>query len=152
MEWVTEQAAIDLLRFGIHGDVILKSDQEPAIVDVLKEISKLRGSRRTIIEASPSEIRSPTVWQRRAVQSMEKLIRVHKLAIETRIKEKLSVRHPLFGMVGGVLCGLYNSQGRIRWQDGPTATEGEDLESGDGGVRHGRDVQSVRKSSRVFDG
>ena len=43
MEWVTEQVARDLLRFGIHGDVILKSDQEPAIVDVLKEIAKLRG-------------------------------------------------------------------------------------------------------------
>ena len=28
MEWVTEQAARDLLRFGIHADVILKSDQE----------------------------------------------------------------------------------------------------------------------------
>ena len=27
---------------------------------------------------------------------MEKLIRVHKLSIETRINEKLSVRHPLF--------------------------------------------------------
>ena len=50
---VTEQAARDLLRCGIHGDVILKSDQEPAIVDVLKEISKLRGSRRTMIEVSP---------------------------------------------------------------------------------------------------
>ena len=30
MEWVTDQAARDLLRFGIHGNVILKSDQEPA--------------------------------------------------------------------------------------------------------------------------
>ena len=40
MEWVTEQAARDLLRFGIHGDVILKSDQQPAIVDVLEEIAK----------------------------------------------------------------------------------------------------------------
>ena len=71
---------------------------------------------------------------------MEKLIRVHKLAIETRIKEKLSVRHPLFAWLVE-FCA-----------DGPTVTEGEDLESGDGGVRHGRDVQSVRKSSRVFDG
>ena len=50
MEWVTEQAARDLFRFGIHGDVILKSDQEPAIVDVRKKISKLRGPRRTINE------------------------------------------------------------------------------------------------------
>ena len=92
MEWVTEQAARDLLRFGIHGDVILKGDQEPAIVDVLKEIAKLRGPRRTMLEASP-------VGDSKSngdVQSMEKLIGVHKLSIETRINEKLSVRHPLF--------------------------------------------------------
>ena len=35
IEQVTEQAARDLLRFGIHGDVLEKSDQEPAIVDAL---------------------------------------------------------------------------------------------------------------------
>ena len=52
MEWVTEQAARDLLCFGMHGHEILKSDQEPAIVDVLKETAKLRGRRRTILEAS----------------------------------------------------------------------------------------------------
>ena len=84
---------------------------------------------------------------------MEKLIRVHKLAIENRIKEKLCCPSPAVCMVGGVLCGLVQQfPGRIRWQDGPTATEGEALESSDGGVRHGRDVQSVRKSSRIFDG
>ena len=100
MEW--EQAARDLLRFGIHGDVILKSDQEPAIVDVLKEIAKLRGprrtmlDRRTMLEASPVGDSKSNGVAERAIQSMEKLLGVHKLSIETRINEKLSVRHPLF--------------------------------------------------------
>ena len=76
--------------------MIFKSDQEPAIVDVLREISKLLGSRRTMIEASPVGDSKSNGVAERAVQSMEKLIRVHKLAIETRIKETLSIRHPLF--------------------------------------------------------
>ena len=108
MEWVTEQAARDLLRFGIQGDVILKSDQEPATVDVLKEISKLRGLRRTMIEASPVGDSKSNGVAERAVQSMEKLTRVHKLAIETRIKEKLSVRHPLYAWLVEFCADLYN--------------------------------------------
>ena len=115
MEWVTEQAARDLLRFGIHGDVILKSDQEPAIV------SKLRGSRRTMIEASPVGDSKSNGVAERAVQSMETLIRVIKLAIETRIKDKLSVRHPLFAWWVEFCADLYN-----RFQvgsDGKTAQQ-----------------------------
>ena len=117
MEWVTEQAARDLLRLGIHGDVILKSDQEPAIVDVLKEISKLPGSRRATIEASPVGD-----WKSNGeAESKEKLIRVHKLAIETRIKEKLSVRHPLFAWLVEFCADLYN---RLQvGSDGKTAQQ-----------------------------
>ena len=47
-------------------------------------------------------------------ESMEKLTRVHKLAIETRIKEKLSVRHPLFAWLVEFCADLYN-----RFQVGP---------------------------------
>ena len=89
MEWVTEQAARDLLRLGIHGDVILKSDQEPAIVDVLKEIAKLRGPRRTMLEASPVGYSKSNGVLERVIQSVEKLIKVHKLSIETPISDTL---------------------------------------------------------------
>ena len=156
MDCVTEQAARNLLRFGIHGDVILKKRPGTGHCGCLEGENQTMGPRRTIIEASPvGDSKSNSVAER-AVQSMEKLIRVHNLAIETRIKEILSVRHPPFCMVGGVSRGLVQQVlGRIRWQDGPTATEGEareTLEPGDGRIRHSRDVQSVRKNSRVFDG
>ena len=96
MEWVTEQAARDVLRFGKNGDESLKSDQELANEDVLKEIAKLRGPRRTMLEASPvGESKSNGVVER-AIQSMAKMIGFHKLSIETRINEKLSVRQLLF--------------------------------------------------------
>ena len=116
MEWVTEQAPRDPLRFGIHGDVIFKSDQEPATVDALVEIAKLRGPRRTMLKASLVGDSKSNGVAERAIQSMEKLIRVHKLSIGTRINEKLSVGHPLFALLVEFCADLYN-----RFQSGPTA-------------------------------
>ena len=36
IDWVIQQCARDLERLGHYGQITLKSDQEPAIVDVLK--------------------------------------------------------------------------------------------------------------------
>ena len=49
-----------------------------------------------MVEASPVGDSKSNGVAERAIQSMEKLITVHKLLIETRISEKLSVGHPLF--------------------------------------------------------
>ena len=48
VEWVIQQCARDLERLAHYGQISLKFDQEPAIVDVLKEIANLRGSRGTV--------------------------------------------------------------------------------------------------------
>ena len=45
---VIQQCARDLERLGHHGQITLKSDQELAIVDALKEIANLRGLRGTL--------------------------------------------------------------------------------------------------------
>ena len=52
LDWVIQQCARDLERLGHYGQVTLKSDQEAAIVDVLREIANLRGSRGTLLEHS----------------------------------------------------------------------------------------------------
>ena len=89
----------------------------------------------------------------RAIQSMEKLIRVHKLSIETRINEKLSVRHPLFAWLVEFCADLYNRfQIGSRRQNCTSASQGATLEPGDGGVWHCGNVQSVRKSARFLNG
>ena len=44
LDWVTQQCARDLERLEHNGHVPLKSDQGPAIVDVLREVANLRGS------------------------------------------------------------------------------------------------------------
>ena len=43
IDWVIQQYARDSERLGHDGQITLKSDQEPAIVDVLKEIANLGG-------------------------------------------------------------------------------------------------------------
>ena len=95
-EWVAEQLVRDLLKVGHHGDLILKSDQEPAVVDLLREVARLRGTKRTILEQSAVGDSKANGMIERAIQSVEKLLRVHKLALETRIGCKLPVSHPIF--------------------------------------------------------
>ena len=53
VEWLGEQLGRDLVRLGIHDKVILKSDQEPAIVDVLNELAKRKRSRTDDLGAGP---------------------------------------------------------------------------------------------------
>ena len=45
LDWVMQQCARELERLGHYGEVTLKSDQEPAIVNVLRDIANLLGSR-----------------------------------------------------------------------------------------------------------
>ena len=89
-EWIAEQCARDLLRFGLHGSVVLKSDQENAVVDVLREVAKIRGEARTVLDQSPVGDSQGNGVTARAVQAIEKLVRVHKLSFENRVKAKLS--------------------------------------------------------------
>ena len=42
-DWLVGQLLRDLRKMGVHGKVILKSDQENAILDVLNGLCKPRG-------------------------------------------------------------------------------------------------------------
>ena len=39
-EWVVKQTAKDLRRMGFHSKVLLKTDQEPALVDLMQEVAE----------------------------------------------------------------------------------------------------------------
>ena len=66
----------DLERLGHYGQVILKSDQERAIVDVLREIANLRGSRGTSSEHSPVANTQSNGFIERGIRSVEEMTRV----------------------------------------------------------------------------
>jgi hypothetical protein len=70
------------------GDIIVKSDQEPAIAYLVKDIVAERGNEagcRTIVEESPVRSHGSNGVVERAVQTIEGQIRVMKLALEDRI-------------------------------------------------------------------
>ena len=51
-EWVTKRTIRDLGLFGHRGKVILRSDQEPALVKLLEDIAQMSDSQDTMIENS----------------------------------------------------------------------------------------------------
>ena len=76
LDWVIQQGARDLERFGHCGQVTLKSDQEPAIVDVLRDIANLRGSRGMLSEHSPVADSQSNGFIERGIRSVEEMTRV----------------------------------------------------------------------------
>ena len=120
-EWVADQFCRDLLKLGHNSDLILKSDQEPAVVDLLREVARLRGSKKTILEQSPVGDSRANGMVERAIQSVGKLLRVHKLAIENKIGQKLFVKHALFAWLVEHVADVLNRF--VVSADGKTAVQ-----------------------------
>ena len=76
-----------------HQDLTLKSDQEPAIKDLLQGVSKQRLPARTFFEESPVGASASNGVIERGNQTVEGQIRVLKDALEMRIKQKLPSDH-----------------------------------------------------------
>ena len=83
-----------------NGDIILKCDQEPAIMSLVSEISKLRaengGVGRTIEGNSPVGSSSSNGIVERAIQSVEEQIRVMPSALEGKWKSAIPVKHAIW--------------------------------------------------------
>ena len=77
------------------SDVVFKTDQEPALVELMKQICALRPSSRSCLTHSGVGDSEGNGLAERAVQSLEEMIRVHKLSFESRLKTKLPCAHPL---------------------------------------------------------
>ena len=53
LEWVSKQLVLDLERLGHRGRLVIRSDQEPALVSLLEEVAKMRGDSTTVLGHSP---------------------------------------------------------------------------------------------------
>jgi len=120
-EWIAQQVAKDIKRCGIHGSVVLRSDQEPALTNLLDEVCRTRGDAKTLPEASPTGDSRANGLAERAVQSVEEMIRVHKLALESKTGVRLEVRHALFAWLVEHCADCLNK--RVVGADGRTAWE-----------------------------
>ena len=52
VEWVAQQMVCDISKCGFDGRVALRSDQEPALQDLMGEVARLRGDLPTVLLAS----------------------------------------------------------------------------------------------------
>ena len=90
-----EQVLRDLRRMGHHGNIVVRTDQESAIIDLLRTVAKERGEARTIFEtAAGSESRGNGVAEQKAVNSIEDMVRALMVDLEERCGEPLSVNEP----------------------------------------------------------
>ena len=99
LDWVIQQCARDLERLGHYGQVTLKSDQEPAFVDVLKGIAYLRGSRGTLLEHSPVADSQSNGFIERGIRSVEEMTRVLLFDLSSRVGSPISVHFPVFSWI-----------------------------------------------------
>ena len=99
VDWVVGQLVRDLRKMGIHGKVILKSDQESAILNVLNEVARRRGQENTesitLVESAPKGESQSNGIAERAVQDLEEGTRTHKLDFEAKLKCKIEVTHDI---------------------------------------------------------
>ena len=118
-EWVVQQVKRDLQRMGHHGRLILKSDQEAAIVDLLNEVTRARGDVPTVVENSAVGDSQGNGFIERGVRSVEEMVRTLKFDLEERLGESLSVHHPVFAWILEHVVDLINKV--LIGSDGKTA-------------------------------
>jgi hypothetical protein len=136
---------------NLKGDIVIKTDQEPAIKYLAKDIVLERGNEpgcRTIIEESPVGSSGSNGVVERAVQSVEGQIRALKLALENRIKFKISAKSNVVTFLAEYAAYLLN---RLEvGKDGKTATErnrGKSLTVM--GVEFGEKVMYKKKAEKM---
>ena len=69
--YIMKQVTRDLTKFGVRKTVILRSDNEPAMEELLEKVGKSREGE-TLIENAPKEDIRANGRAERAVQSIEK--------------------------------------------------------------------------------
>ena len=94
--WIAKAIGTDLETAGYGGvRVCLKSDQEEAILSVKKAVADWRSAPTSMIEAPARESQANGKMEK-AVQRWTGQMRTLKLALETNIEEKISVREKVF--------------------------------------------------------
>lgn len=97
-EWLVAQVIEDLDTCGLDGcHMVVKSDQEPSIIEVQREISEFRrraGVGGTALENSRVGDSQSNGRVERAIEELGGLIRTYKASLESRLGRKLPLTHP----------------------------------------------------------
>ena len=96
-EWVIHQICEDIETVGLEEDrIIIKDDQEPAIIDVAKQIALNRGGRfGTALDNSRVGDSDSNGTIERAIQDVEGQCRTMRSALEEKLNIKITLKHPV---------------------------------------------------------
>ena len=95
-EQVVNMVTRTFRQLGERGKILVKSDQEFAIGDLLESVAKARLPAETIIEAAPKGDSRANGHAERGVQTAEECVRVGMLDLEQAIGAKISVHDVVF--------------------------------------------------------
>ena len=95
VDWVAKQLVKDIRKLGYYDRVVLKSDQEPAIVALLDQMAQERSEAPTTLEHSPVTDSQANGSAERAVRSVEEMVRTYKIDLQERTQGlQLPIDHP----------------------------------------------------------
>ena len=122
-DWLVGQLLRDLRKMGVHRKVILKSDQENAILDVLNGVCKPRGkesdSAVTLVESRPKGQSHSNCIAERAVQDLEEGVRTYGLDLDTKLKMVVGMGHPCIAWLVEHVADIINKfkivHGGVDW-------------------------------------
>ena len=92
-----------------QGTIIVKSDQEPAMEYLMKELVEARPEGRTIVEEAPKQSKGSNGIVERAAQEIEGGIRALFLGLEERLGRSLDARERIVAFTPEYACLLYTS-------------------------------------------
>ncbi len=75
--------------------IIMKSDQEPAILFLVDDVCTSRTGAKTIVEQAPKRSKGSNGVVERAVQSFEDYLRTLKSALDERMGVRINTKHPV---------------------------------------------------------
>ena len=99
VEWVVQQVKRDLAKWGIRDNQVLRlrSDNEPALADLLAKIAEARGEEaRTVLEHSPPRDSAKNGFIEVGVKSIEGLVRTLWIAMLRALGTTVDIMHPIF--------------------------------------------------------
>ena len=121
VEWAVDQAIKDLKKIGYYSKVVLRTDQEPAVVDFVEEIARRREGCVTVVEKAPVGESQSNGLAERGFRSLEEMMRVFKLDLEERVKQVIPMDWAVLEWMIEHVCDVMNKT--VIGKDGRTAYE-----------------------------
>ena len=95
--WISGRVAEDLAEFGYRGvGVCIKSDQEPAILEVQRKVAEIRCGAKTVPVNSPAGDSKSNGRVENAIRRVQAMIRTLRSSLEAKLGVKVGKGHALY--------------------------------------------------------